>query len=74
MLGKELAEVRRHVRLPKDLVFVNRTLAGMYMVLSRLGATASWGRIAREYVCGEPASTPLGVAERAWTERRGRRR
>jgi hypothetical protein len=40
----------------------------MYMVLSRLGATASWGRIAREYVCGDLPSTPLGVAERAWTE------
>jgi predicted unusual protein kinase regulating ubiquinone biosynthesis (AarF/ABC1/UbiB family) len=70
VLGKQFVEVRRHLRVPKDLLFVNRTLAGMSMVLSRLGAVASWGRIAREYVCGEPPSTPLGVAERAWANKR----
>ncbi len=70
VLGKQFAEVRQHLRVPKDLVFANRTLAGMYMVLSRLGATANWGRIAREYVCGESPSTPLGRAERAWADRR----
>jgi predicted unusual protein kinase regulating ubiquinone biosynthesis (AarF/ABC1/UbiB family) len=72
VFGRELADVRRYLRIPKDLVFVNRTLAGMYMVLSRLGATANWGRIAREYVCGDPPSTPLGAAERTWVERHGR--
>lgn len=66
----ELAEVRRSLRVPKDLVFANRTLAGVYMVLSRLGATADWERIAREYLCGDPPSTPLGVAERAWAGHR----
>lgn len=70
ILGGELADVRRRLRVPQDLVFVNRTLAGMYMVLSRLGATASWGGIAREYVSGEPPSTPLGAAERAWARAR----
>jgi predicted unusual protein kinase regulating ubiquinone biosynthesis (AarF/ABC1/UbiB family) len=75
VLGQELADVRRRLRIPKDLVFVNRTLGGMYMVLSRLGATASWGRIAREYVLGEPPSSPLGAAEQAWArERRPRTR
>ncbi len=69
-LGKELAEVRRHLRVPKDLVFLNRTLAGIYMVLSRLGAAASWGRIAREYTSGDPPSTSFGVAERAWCGRK----
>ncbi|HEU4382727.1 MAG TPA: AarF/ABC1/UbiB kinase family protein [Anaeromyxobacteraceae bacterium] len=72
MLGKELAEVRAHLRIPGDLVFANRTLAGMYMVLSRLGAIAPWRRIAREYVCGDPPATPLGTAERAWAERGAR--
>ena len=70
VLGGELAEARRRLRMPNDIVFVNRTLAGAYMVLSRLGARASWGRIAREYACGERPSTPLGVAERAWARRR----
>ena len=71
VLGKQLADVRRNLRVPKDLVFVNRTLAGMSMVLSRLGAVASWGRIAREYVCGDTPSTPFGAAERAWAGQRG---
>ena len=70
LLGGRLADVRRHLRVPKDLVFVNRTLAGMSMVLSRLGAVASWGRIAREYLCGDPPSTQLGVAERTCAKRR----
>lgn len=74
VLGRDFAEVRSHLCVPRDLVFVNRTLAGMYMVLSRLGATAPWRRIACEYVRGDPPSTPLGAAERAWTERRARRR
>lgn len=69
VLGRQFADVRQHLRVPKDLVFVNRTMAGMYMVLSRLGATANWWRIAREYVCGESPSTPLGAAERAWADR-----
>ena len=68
LLGGELAEVRRHLRVPGDLVFVNRTMAGMYQVLARLGATANWGRIAREYLFDDPASTPLGAAERAWSQ------
>lgn len=72
LLSRDLADVRSNVRVPKDLVFVNRTLAGMGMVLSRLGATASWGRIAREYVCGDPPSTPLGAEEREWRDGRGR--
>lgn len=71
VLGEELADVRRHLSIPKDLVFVNRTLAGIYMVLSRLGATAGWERIACEYVCGDPPSTPLGAAERGWMDQRG---
>jgi predicted unusual protein kinase regulating ubiquinone biosynthesis (AarF/ABC1/UbiB family) len=70
VLGKELADVRKALSIPKDLVFVNRTLAGMHMVLSRLGATASWSALAREYVCGDAPSSPLGIAERRWAERR----
>jgi len=68
LVGRE--SVRLQVRLPGDLVFVNRTVAGLFQVLSRLGATANWGRIAREYLCDEPPSTALGVAERAWKDRR----
>ena len=68
VLGREFAEVRAHLRIPGDLVFANRTLAGLYMVLSRLGATALWRRVAREYLCGDPPATPLGAAERVWKE------
>ena len=72
LLGKDLAGVRAHLRVPEDLVFANRALAGLYMVLYRLGATAPWRRIAREYLCGAPPATPLGAAERAWADGQGR--
>ena len=65
-----LSAVRRDLRVPAGLPFVNRTVVGMYSVLARLGAVANWHRIAREYAFGEPPSTELGEAERAWQERR----
>jgi predicted unusual protein kinase regulating ubiquinone biosynthesis (AarF/ABC1/UbiB family) len=65
-----LSAVRRDLRVPAGLPFVNRTVVGMYSVLARLGAVANWHRIAREYAFGDPPSTELGEAERAWQERR----
>lgn len=69
VLGEELAEVRGNLAIPPDLVFVNRALVGMYLVLARLGPTADWGRIAGEYARGDPPATALGEAERAWRSR-----
>ena len=69
VVGKKVALLRQGIQLPQDSLFVNRAVAGMYMGLARLGATANWYRISREYVCGDPPSTPLGVAADQW--RRG---
>ncbi len=68
--GTGFSEVRRDLRVPAELPFVNRTVVGLYSVLARLGASANWHRIAREYAFGEPPSTELGEAERAWEQRR----
>ncbi len=70
--GARFSEVRRDVRIPAELPFVNRTVVGLYSVLARLGASANWHRIAREYAFGDPPSTALGEAEHAWAERTGR--
>jgi len=64
--GPGIAEVRRALRVPGDLPFVNRTVIGLYAVLSRLRASARWHRIAREYAFGDPPATPLGELERRW--------
>jgi len=61
-----IAEVRRALRVPGDLPFVNRTVIGLYAVLARLGAVAPWHRIAREYAFGDPPATPLGELEQRW--------
>ena len=63
-------ELRQQLRVPRDLLLVNRTIAGMHSVLSRMGATANWYRIAREYLCGDPPSTSLGSAEQRWSTER----
>ena len=68
--GASFSEVRRDLRVPPELPFVNRTVVGLYAVVARLGAAANWHRIAREYVFGDPPSTEMGEAERAWEGRR----
>lgn len=70
--GAGFAGIRRDLRVPRELPFVNRTVLGMYAVLGQLGAPGPWHRIAREYACGEPPATELGAAERRWAEGAGR--
>ncbi len=38
--------LHRSVRVPKEMVYVHRTLTGVYSLGRRLGATADWGAIA----------------------------
>jgi predicted unusual protein kinase regulating ubiquinone biosynthesis (AarF/ABC1/UbiB family) len=64
--GGSDASVRRLLRVPADVPLLNRSVIGLYAVLHELGAAADWHRIAREYVCGDPPSTPLGEAEARW--------
>ena len=37
------------VRFPRDVVFINRTLAGLFGNLSALRATGPWRKIIRKY-------------------------
>ena len=39
----------RSVRVPKEMVYVHRTLTGVYSLGRRLGARADWGEIATRY-------------------------
>ncbi len=70
LFGSELSTVRKALHVPRDLVFVNRTMGGMSMVLARLGAIVDWDAVAREILRGGPPATALGEAERAWWLRR----
>jgi predicted unusual protein kinase regulating ubiquinone biosynthesis (AarF/ABC1/UbiB family) len=71
----KFAGLARRLNMPPDFVFVNRIQWGVYSILARLGATANWHRIHREYLYGDPPSTALGELERehraAWCRARG---
>jgi predicted unusual protein kinase regulating ubiquinone biosynthesis (AarF/ABC1/UbiB family) len=69
--GGDLGDLRRALRIPGELPFVQRTVVGLYSVLHRLDARANWHGIAREYACGDPPATELGAAEREWRTARG---
>lgn len=68
-------EVQRKLNLPPDFVLVNRLQWGLNSILSQLGATANWHRIMREYLYGDPPSTPFGRQaapfRAAWKAARG---
>ena len=56
----------RHETLPADHLFGRRVELLTLAVLSQLGATANWHRIAREWMYGDPPVTELGRAEAAF--------
>ena len=49
--------------MPPDAMLARRMEALTLGVLGQLGATANWHRIAREWLFGDPPSTPLGEQE-----------
>jgi predicted unusual protein kinase regulating ubiquinone biosynthesis (AarF/ABC1/UbiB family) len=53
----------RHETLPPDHLFGRRLEMLTLAVLSQLGATANWHRIAREWIYGDPPVTELGRQE-----------
>jgi predicted unusual protein kinase regulating ubiquinone biosynthesis (AarF/ABC1/UbiB family) len=55
----------KHLNMPRDFVFVNRIQWGVWSILADLRATGNFHRIHREYLYGDPPSTPMGEAERA---------
>jgi predicted unusual protein kinase regulating ubiquinone biosynthesis (AarF/ABC1/UbiB family) len=56
-------ELMRHQTLPPEVLLARRMEGLVLGVLGVLGATANWHRIAREWLFGDPPSTPLGEAE-----------
>ena len=56
-------ELMKRETMPPDAMLASRMEALMLGVLGQLGATANWHRIAREWLFGDPPSTPLGERE-----------
>ena len=68
----EHGEIMRAANVPKSMVIIQRINLGLYAILGQLEATANWRRLAEElwpWTEGPP-STPMGVEEAAWRERR----
>jgi hypothetical protein len=65
-------ELIRHETVPADHLFGRRMEALVVAVLGRLGATANWHRIAREWLFGDPPETELGALEADFFARRRR--
>ena len=53
----------RHQTMPADAMLARRMEALVLGVLGQLEATANWHLIAREWLFGDPPSTPLGEQE-----------
>jgi len=56
-------DMMRHQTMPADALLARRMEALVLGVLGQLGATANWNRISREWLFGDPPSTPLGELE-----------
>jgi predicted unusual protein kinase regulating ubiquinone biosynthesis (AarF/ABC1/UbiB family) len=56
-------EQMRHQTMPAEMLLARRMEMLVLGVLGQLGATANWHRIAREWLLGDPPSTPLGRLE-----------
>jgi predicted unusual protein kinase regulating ubiquinone biosynthesis (AarF/ABC1/UbiB family) len=56
-------EIMKRQTMPPDAMFARRMETLTLAVLGQLEATANWHRIAREWLFGDPPSTPLGMAE-----------
>ncbi len=44
------------IRFPRDMVFIDRTLAGLFGNLSKLGATGPWRRLLEKYTASPDAA------------------
>ena len=56
-------ELMRRQTIPPQTMFARRMEGLTLAVLGQLEATANWHRIAREWLYGDPPTTPLGEAE-----------
>jgi predicted unusual protein kinase regulating ubiquinone biosynthesis (AarF/ABC1/UbiB family) len=72
-LGDPRSDHWDHMRrqtMPAEGLLARRMEALVLGVLGQLGATANWHRIAREWLFGDPPSTPLGEQEAEFFGRR----
>jgi predicted unusual protein kinase regulating ubiquinone biosynthesis (AarF/ABC1/UbiB family) len=63
----------RHQSLPPEHFVARRTELWTFGLLGRLGATANWHRIAREWLYGDEPATELGRLEAAFRAKAPRR-
>jgi hypothetical protein len=64
-------KLMRKERLPADELLGRRMETGVLAVLGKLGATADWSAITREWAFGESPRTALGKAEWEYFAERG---
>jgi predicted unusual protein kinase regulating ubiquinone biosynthesis (AarF/ABC1/UbiB family) len=64
-------ELMRRGTIPPDAMFARRMEGLVLGVLGQLEATANWHRIVREWMFGDPPSTPLGELEAEFWGRAG---
>jgi predicted unusual protein kinase regulating ubiquinone biosynthesis (AarF/ABC1/UbiB family) len=62
-------EQMRRQTMPPETLFARRMEGLTMAVLGQLRATANWHRIAREWLFGDPPTTPLGKEEAAFFAR-----
>lgn len=67
----EWRDVVRHFRMPREFVFLNRIIFGLFSVVGMLEATCDWRANTDELLDGDPPATELGRREAAWLAGRG---
>ena len=59
-LGMSNFQEASDIRFPRDMVFIDRTLGGLFGNLARLRATGPWRKILRKYTAKGPAAPSAG--------------
>ena len=62
----EYFDYMRKQTLPPQALLIRRMEGLLFAVLGELRAGGDWGRLALEYIAGEPPSTPLGEEDAAY--------
>ncbi|CAB4860006.1 unannotated protein [freshwater metagenome] len=62
----EYFDYMRKQTLPPQALLIRRMEGLLFGVLGELRCGGDWGRLALEYIAGEPTSTPIGEAEAAF--------
>ena len=63
--------IARHLKIPREEIWIRRVQVGVLAVLGQLRATGNWHRTASEFIFGDAPQTDLGRAEHAFFAGRG---